>query len=531
MALTRRGLLERIGSVGGAGAAYLAMEALGLAIPTPAGAENFELPQSSGNGRSVVILGAGIAGLVSAYELGRAGYRVTVLEARDRIGGRSWTVRNGDRIVQIGRPDQRAVLDRGLYFNAGPARIPSTHRVILGYARRFGVPLETFVNANRNAGWDFGGKVQPERRMVNDLRGHLGELLAKAIDQHGLDQDVPKGELELIRQFLIPYAQLDRTGRYSPGGSSGYAVEGGGYDHAPRGLPPLTVSELLPGSGNLQGRGSIVLPYLFEHIWDMQATMLQPVGGMDRIAHAIYAQVKPGVRLGTPVGAIRRVGERVRIEHGPGRQITEADYCICTLPLPILARIQADFSPAKKAAIAGAPPYLHSVKLAFEAPRFWESDDNIFGGLAWTDRLNENVLYPSNDFGARMGVIVGSYCAGWTNRDNPDAFSRLTHEERARISRESIEALHPGRSHLLRNPVTVAWGLTPYSEGVGPRWPGGAGSLRPRPPLYAELLRSEGPIVFAGEHLSYQPTWQEGAALSAHEALKLVAAMAKERAG
>ena len=54
MALTRRGVLERIGAIGGAGATYMAMEALGLAIPTPAGAENFELPPASGNGRSVV---------------------------------------------------------------------------------------------------------------------------------------------------------------------------------------------------------------------------------------------------------------------------------------------------------------------------------------------------------------------------------------------------------------------------------------------------------------------------------------------
>ena len=528
MALTRRALLEHIGSVGGAGAAYLAMEALGLAIPTPAGAERFELLRSSGNGRSVVILGAGIAGLVSAYELHRAGYRVTVLEARDRIGGRSWTIRGGDRIVQTGRPDQHAAFDPGLYFNAGPARIPSTHRVILGYARRFGVPLETFVNVNRNAGWDFAGKVQPERRMVNDMRGHIGELLAKAINQHALDQQVPKGELELIRMFLQPYAQLDEKGRYAPAGSSGYAVEGGGYAEAPKGLPPLTLDELLPGT-TLAGRGSVVLPYIFEHISDMQATMLQPIGGMDRIAHAIYAQVKPTVRLKTPVAAIRRVGERVRIEHGPGRQATEADYCICTLPLPVLGRLSGDFSPAKRAAIAGAPAYLHSVKLAFEAPRFWESDDNIFGGLAWTDRLNENVIYPSNQYGAAKGVIVGSYCAGWTHPGNPDAFAALSHEERVRISRDSIEALHPGRSHLLSKAVSVAWGITPYSEGVSPMWPGGPGSLQPRPALYAELLKPEGPIIFAGEHLSYQPAWQEGAALSAHEALKLVAAMAKAK--
>jgi monoamine oxidase len=475
----------------------------------------------------VVILGAGIAGLVSAYELGRAGYRVKILEARDRIGGRSWTIRGGDKVVQTGRPDQHAAFDPGLYFNAGPARIPSTHRVILGYARRLGVQLETFVNVNRNAGWDFGGQVLPERRRVNDLRGHLSELLAKAIDQHALDQAVPKGELDMIRQFLNFYGQLDDKGKYTPGGSSGYSVEGGGYDHAPVPLPPLSFNELAPSP-------AIGLPYVFEHIWDMQATMLQPVGGMDKIAHAFYDQVRPTVRLNAPITAIRRAGNRVRIEHGPGKQMTEADYCICTLPLPVLAKIASDFSPAKKAAIAGAPPYLHSVKLAFEAPRFWERDDFIFGGLAWTDKLNENVIYPSDRYGAAKGIIVGSYCAGWTHRENPDAFAALSHEERTRISRESIEALHPGRSHLLAKPITVAWGLTPYSEGVGALWPdfdprpGGGGPGRGA--LYAELLKPEGPIVFAGEHLSYQPTWQEGAALSAHEALKLVQAMAKAKA-
>src|SRR5690349_9171923 len=103
MALTRRALLEQIGRAGGLGAAYMAMETLGLAIPTPVGAENFRLAPASGNRRSVVILGAGIAGLVSAYELERAGYRVTLLEARNRVGGRAWTIRGGDRIVQMGR--------------------------------------------------------------------------------------------------------------------------------------------------------------------------------------------------------------------------------------------------------------------------------------------------------------------------------------------------------------------------------------------------------------------------------------------
>jgi monoamine oxidase len=523
MALTRRALLEHVGRAGGLGAAYMAMETLGLAIPTPAGAENFELSKASGQGRSVVILGAGIAGLVSAYELQRAGYRVTVIEARDRTGGRSWTLRGGDRIVQTGRPDQIATFSPGQYFNSGPARIPSTHRVILGYARRFGVQLEAFINVNRNAGWDFGGKVQPERRMVEDMRGHLAELLAKAIDRKALDGVVPKDELDAVRQFLAPYANVGPDGIYHPTGRSGFSTEGGGYMQAPVALPALGVKELAPSE-------AVVLPYLFEHIWDMQSTMLQPVGGMDRIAHAIYDQVKQTVRLNTPVSAIRRAGNRVRIEHGPGTRMTEADYCICTIPLPTLARIPNDFSVAKKAAIVGAPAYLHSVKLAFEAPRFWETDDNIFGGLAWTDRLNENVMYPSGGIGTAKGVVVGAYCAGWTHQDTPDSFQALSHEERFRISRESIEALHPGRSHLLGKGVTVAWGLTPYSEGVGPMWGDpDFGGNQDRGAVYRELLKPEGPIVFAGEHLSYQQTWQEGAATSAHEALKLLSAMAGEQ--
>jgi monoamine oxidase len=521
MALTRRALLEQVGRVGGLGAAYMAMEALGLALPTPAAAENFRLPRASGSGRSVVVLGAGIAGLVSAYELNRAGYRVTVLEARDRVGGRAWTIRRGDKVVQIGRPDQRAAFDPGLYFNAGASRIPSTHRVILGYARKFGVQLETFVNSNLSAGWDFGGKLQPGRRMIEDMRGHLAELLAKAIDARALDAQVPKDELDMIRQFLAPYAAIGQDGRYVPDGRSGYAIEGGGYDKAPVALPPLSLKQLAPSQ-------AVVVPYLFEHIYDMQATMLQPVGGMDRIAQAIYAQVRPAIRLDTAVTAIRRSGDRVRIEHGPGKQMTEADFAVVTIPANILERIPNDFSVAKKAALKDVN-YLPSVRVGFEAPRFWETDDNIFGGLAWTDRANENVIYPSHGYGAAKGVLIAAYAAGWTNRDNPQKFSAFSDSERLRICRESIEALHPGRSKLLTKGVSVGWGLVPYSEGVGALWPGGPGSIGGRGEGYAELLRPEGPIVFAGEHLSYQGLWQEGAALSAHEALKLVAAMAKAK--
>ena len=90
------------------------------------------------------------------------------------------------------------------------------------------------------------------------------------------------------------------------------------------------------------------------------------VGGMDAIANAINEQVKPRVKLNSPVTAIRRIGERVRIEHGPGGQVTEADFAIVTLPANLLERIPNDFSAAKKTALKGIN-YLPSVKVASTA--------------------------------------------------------------------------------------------------------------------------------------------------------------------
>ncbi len=517
MALTRRRLLGELGLLGGAGASLAALQMLGIASPGSAKAAGFALEPGSGSGKSVVVLGAGIAGLVAAYELRRAGYAVTVLEARKRAGGRVWTIRGNERIEQIDRPLQQANFSTGQYFNAGAARIPSTHHLILSYAERLGVPLEVFVNSNQSAGWDFAGRVEPQRRMINDMRGLIGELLARAIDGHALDGALPAQDLKDFREFVGAYSALDEKGAYAATISSGFANWPGAYDRPPSAVSRLGLRQLLPGR-------AVGLPYFFEQIMDMQATMLQPVGGMDRIAHALFEQVKPSIRLGVPVSAIRREGSRVRVEHQDG--VTHADYCVCTLPAPILARIPSDFSPAKKEALKGVK-YLKSAKVAFEAPRFWERDDHIYGGLAWTDRLNENVIYPSDGFHSGRGVIVGAYVAGWTHNTTPEAFVKLPIAEQIRISAGSIEALHPGKSRLLASPVAINWGQVPWSEGVGAV--GRDFGENKRGPAYDELCRPEGPIAFAGEHLSYIGLWQEGSALSAHEAVKIVHHMATGR--
>src|SRR6266496_3429730 len=101
MAMTRRGLLDAMARLGGAGAVYETLAAWEFLRPPPALAAGLALPPDSGAGRTVVILGAGVAGLCAAYELDRAGYDCVVLEASRRIGGRSLTLRRGDGFKEM----------------------------------------------------------------------------------------------------------------------------------------------------------------------------------------------------------------------------------------------------------------------------------------------------------------------------------------------------------------------------------------------------------------------------------------------
>ena len=96
---TRRDFLLQVAATGGSVTA--AMTALDLFAPASA-AVPLGL-RASGKGTRVVILGAGVAGLCAAYELGKLGYDCTILEARTRPGGRVWTARTGDKHTEIRR--------------------------------------------------------------------------------------------------------------------------------------------------------------------------------------------------------------------------------------------------------------------------------------------------------------------------------------------------------------------------------------------------------------------------------------------
>ncbi|MDB5457112.1 MAG: hypothetical protein JWP92_2697 [Caulobacter sp.] len=515
MGLSRRRFLGAVGAAGGYGALYTTMMGLGLLAAPRAYAGPPKLPLSGGKGVSVAILGAGVAGLVAAYELRKAGYTVTVLEARSRPGGRAWSIRGGDAVVQTGRPDQTCAWAPGqhAYFNAGPARIPQWHHAVIGYCQELNVPLEVMVNANRGAKLDFAGKVVTERQAVDDTRGAFTELLAKAVDKGALDQELTGLDKQMLLGYLSAYGDLSKGYRYDGSTRAGFAAAPGGYDHPPKAGPPLRMADMM--SSRFWGASLV-----FEEIIDFQATMLQPVGGMDRIAHALYERVKPAVKFGAVVKGLRKTAKGVRIVYADaaGERALEADYCVCTLPLPVLAKIPSDFTPRVKQAIAAAE-YHPGTKVAWESRRFWEQDDFQYGGLAWTDEANELVWYPSGGFGEKTGVLVGAYSIGFSGPDGPAKYAAMSFEERFAVSRRVIDKFHPGKGGELTKPVTVSWGQTPFSEGVAVNW-----SEAQRATDYAVLCKPDGPFYFAGEHMSYINAWQEGAALSAHEALKLIQA-------
>jgi monoamine oxidase len=510
---SRRQFLERLATVGGFGAAYASMRALGF-TGEPAQAQPLQLARAK-KGASVVVLGAGMAGLVSAWELSEAGYDVTVLEARDRTGGRNWSIRRDTRITMTDGTVQKCAFSEGEYFNAGPARLPSHHQAILGYCRKFGVELETEVNLSRSALMQSpranGGKPFRIRQAASDARGHVSELLTKAINRGRLDDQITLEDRDRMVSFLRLYGDLNKTNEYAGSERAGYKVTPGAYDKKGVFVDPLSMHDLLDAD--------LWVGILFDEFIDWQATMLQPVGGMDQIPRAFEKRLRGKIRSGEEVASIRKNGRGVLVAHKNVKsgeiKTVQADYAICTLPFSVLAGIESDLAPEVQAALKRIK-YEHSLKVAFEARRFWE-EEQIYGGISYIKSDTAVVWYPSHGFHSPSGIVIGAYSTG-------EGAARLGVKPlaaRIEAARASIEQLHPGSSQLLKHGINVTWSQIPYS--LGP-WvtPWGEQQGGNDWSDYKLLNQPDGPIYFATANLSQTPGWQEGAVLSAHRVLGMI---------
>ena len=512
---SRRDLLALIGTAAGGAAMYGAMTALGHAAEsTFAGPIKLE---GDPRGASVLILGAGVAGMVAAMELRRAGYKVELLEYNDRAGGRTWTLRGGDRYTELGGAVQECGFDDGLYINPGPWRIPYHHRAMLHYCRTLGVALEPFIQVNSNAYLHstkaFGGKPVRYREVQADFNGTVSELLSKAVRTDALGGAVTTEDTEVLLAALQDWGGLDREYRYRAGWDSSERrgwdkPPGGGLDAVPVPSQPIAPSDLL--HSRLWRSLSTALEV------DYQQTLFQPVGGMDAIAKAMGREVADCLTLRAKVTAIRQDDSGVAVTwtdlaSGAARQ-SRADWCLCTIPLSVLSQIELNVS-APMAAAIDAVPYAAALKVGLQfRRRFWEEDEAIYGGISYTDLPISVIGYPATGyFGSGKGVLLGGYTFGAYATE----FTAMEPAERVRRAVAFGAQIHPQYPAEFENGVAVGWHRVPFTMGCYGQWTEAA-----RRAHYADLCGINGRVLLAGEHASYIPAWQEGAALSALDAAK-----------
>jgi monoamine oxidase len=530
MSLTRRALIQRIAQLGGYSAAFSTMNALGL-MPAVGASPLPQLSSDFGKGKKVVILGAGIAGLVSAYELRKAGFECTILEARNRPGGRSWSVRDGSKVEFTDGAVQNCSWSNGGYLNAGPARIPSIHTHLLNYCHELGVPLEVEVNTSRSALMQSpllnSGKPVEQRQVIHDTRGYLAELLSKAVNKHTLDDDLSAEDRTRLLDFLSGFGDL-YNGKYTGTPRAGFTRPRDAGPIKELLHKPLPFSELLAAD--------LAKGEFYEEQIDWQATMFQPIGGMDRIPYG-FARALPRdmIHYDSPVTEITTTDTGVTIAYkkaGTPQTLT-ADFCICTMPISVLALTKNNFSPETQAAFKGMP-MTALYKIAWESPRFWEKQQNIYGGISFVKSGEVDLVwYPTDKLFSPTGVIVAGFNSeredvggmgmGGTNDGKPTPFGALpTTEAKLAASRNAVEILHPGCGHHLTKPIYINWTKIPYSLGCFAN-----NHIPSSGPAYAQLEKPQGRTYFAGDYLSHLVGWQEGAALSAHHAIERIAIQIK----
>jgi monoamine oxidase len=213
------------------------------------------------------------------------------------------------------------------------------------------------------------------------------------------------------------------------------------------------------------------------------------------------------------------------LKRGTPQTIT-ADYCICTMPLAVLATTRSNFSEEATKAFTGMP-MTAAYKIAWESPRFWEKENRIYGGISFLKDTVDLVWYPSAKLFSPTGVVVAGFglerLPAYSRSSQPTAFGKLpSMAAKFDASRAAVEALHPGRSRLLEKPIYVSWEKIPYSLGCFAN-----NRVQGSEPSYAQLEKPEGRTYFAGDYLSHLVAWQEGAILSAHHAIERIAAQVK----
>lgn len=453
------------------------------------------LERREGAPKRVIIIGAGLAGLVAGYELARAGHDPLILEAQNRVGGRVYTLRT---------------FAPGLYAEAGAMRIPRVHDLTLGYCEHFGLEMRPFMMGNPKGLVYVGG-----RRMTAEQAGLTPDELGFEVAEH---------ERGRSHWSLWEEATADLRRLVEERGQAG-------WDSIVRDYDQYSIREFLVAKGFSEGAiemfgvmefveadmNTAIVELLREDIGKAFEDMQEIVGGMDRLPNAFYAELADRIRFGAEVHAIDQDADGVTIHFKTesGRWSERGDYAIVAIPFSVLRHIEvlAPFSRDKQRAIRQLN-YSASTKVLFQVrERIWEAEDGIYGGATVTDLPIRRMNYPTPDPTTKRGVLLASYT--WSQ--DAARWGAMDPETRLEEALDDVARIHPRIREVYEVGASHAW----YDD----RFANGAFALfepEQQSQLQAAILAPEGRILFAGEHCSLYHAWIQGALESGLRAARAI---------
>ncbi len=442
------------------------------------------LPKAAKPAR-VIVLGAGMAGLVAAYELLRAGHEPVVLEAQQRVGGRIYTLR--DPFLH------------GLHAEVGAMRIPSAHGLTMAYVQAFKLATVPFTMGNPKGYYHLGG-VKHRIEEVERDPARLGFELAA--HERGQSHE------QMWRAALAPL--LERLSSEGPRAWN-WVVET--YDD-------FSTREFLEHCGWSEGAierfglfsnqealmNSSFLELLREEAGDFYEAMCQIAGGMDRLPNAFLPALRGHIRFGARVTAIEQDASGVAVHYRTlaQRATVRGDYAIVTLPFPVLRHVDMvpHVSRPKQRAIRQLT-YDASAKILLQCRRrFWEEDEGIFGGGTVTDLPIRNVFYPEQGRETGRGIILASYT--WS--EDAQRWGSLSPQDRVSEAVEQLSLIHPQILTEFEAGASYMWHEDQFAGGAFALFDPGQQTL-----LHEAIVAPEGRLHFAGEHASLAHAWIQGA--------------------
>jgi monoamine oxidase len=356
-------------------------------------------------------------------------------------------------------------------------------------------------------------------------------MLSKCVATPGMDLPLTKIDLEKFQDMLVNFGGLTKSttnGRTSYSYKNQYSRAGFETSHGVGNRPmvplsPLRLDEIL--------QSDLWNDFIFrdtEIHW--QASLLEPVGGMDNFVRAFARQpltrqtgsLGSLVRFGAKVLAIGVADDRITTSYDDNgsRRLLTTDYCICTIPIPVFRELKTNMEDSYMAA-ARKLPIEASGKVGWQAERFWETRDQIYGGISWTTDTIRQVWYPSSGFLSPKGTITGAYMYGKIAED----FNERPVAERLRVAREQGERLHEGYSKYVEKGIAIGWDKMEHFRFA---W---ADETNPAFGENADILATpQSGFHMAGDQVTFWSGWQEGAIISAWEAVKSIDRMTNPEA-